>query len=151
MHSQHPHEDCHPDVLAFHVYWESKCCGREMPSRADLDPFEMKRFLPGIMLIDVVADARRYVYRLIGTREVSIRGNDPTGKSIFEGFFGPSLDAAMSLTDQVVTTRSPLFLHRTFTAPDGRPGDEEFVMAPLSDDGRTVNMIVAYTHHRLFD
>ena len=55
-------------------YWEEKRRGRLMPSRADIDPLELRRYLPGIILIDVVDDARRYVYRLVGTREVAMRG-----------------------------------------------------------------------------
>jgi hypothetical protein len=130
-------------------YWEGKRRGRPMPSRADIDPVEIKRFLPGIILIDVVDDARRYVYRLVGTREVAMRGKDPTGKSMIEGFFAPNLDAALAIPDRVVATRAPLFIHRAFTAPDGRIGDEDLIMLPLSADGEQVTMILGYTHHRL--
>ena len=120
-----------------------------MPSRADIDPFELKRFLPGLILIDVVDDARRYVYRLVGTREVAMRGRDPTGKSMIEGFFAANLDAALAIPDRVVATRAPLHIHRAFTAPDGRLGDEDLIMLPLSEDGERVTMIMGYTHHRL--
>ena len=132
-----------------HRYWQDKRRGRAMPSRADIDPFELKPFLPGLILIDVVEDARRYVYRLVGTREVAMRGKDPTGKSMIEGFFAPDLAAALAIPDRVVTTRAPFFLHRAFTAPDGRIGDEDLIMLPLSNDGERVNMIMGYTHHRL--
>jgi len=139
----------HPDVLAVRRYWEEKRGTRPMPSRADIDPAEIKRYLPGIILIDVVDDARRYVYRLVGTREVAMRGKDPTGQSMIEGYFGPTLDEALSIPDRVVSSRAPLFLHRAFTAPDGRLGDEDLVMLPLSTDGERVTMILGYTHHRL--
>ena len=139
----------HPDVLAVCRYWEEKRGDRMMPSRADIDPLELKRYLPGIILIDVVADRRRYVYRLVGTREVAMRGKDPTGQSMIDGFFGPNLAEALSIPDRVVAMRSPFFLARSFVAPDGRLGDEELVMLPLSDDGETVNKILGYTHHRL--
>jgi hypothetical protein len=141
--------DHHPDVLAMRQYWEGKRRGRSMPSRADIDPFELKRFLPGLILIDVVEDARRYVYRLVGTREVAMRGRDPTGKSMLEGFFAANLEAALAIPDRVVATRAPLFIHRAFTAADGRIGDEDLIMLPLSNDGERVTMIMGYTHHRL--
>ena len=120
-----------------------------MPSRADIDPLELRPHLPGIILIDVVDDERRYVYRLVGTREVAMRGKDPTGQSIIQGFFAPSLNAALAILDKVVATRAPLFMHRDFTAPDGRLGYEDIVMMPLSGDGDRVTMIMGYTHHRL--
>jgi hypothetical protein len=130
-------------------YWQEKRRGRPMPSRADIDPLELIRFLPGIILIDVVDDQRRYVYRLVGTREVAMRGKDPTGQSMIEGFFAPNLEAALAIPDKVVTTKAPLFLHRDFTAPDGRLGYEDLIMLPLSEDGERVTMIMGYTHHRL--
>jgi len=120
-----------------------------MPSRADIDPIELRPYLPGIILIDVVEDARRYVYRLVGTREVAMRGKDPTGQSMIEGFFAPSLQAALAIPDKVVATRAPLFIHRDFTAHDGRLGSEDLIMLPLSADGERVTMILGYTHHRL--
>ena len=120
-----------------------------MPSRADIDPAELRRYLPGIILIDVVDDERRYVYRLVGTREAAMRGKDPTGQSVIQGFFAPNLAAALAILDQVVTTRAPLFMHRDFTAPDGRLGYEDIVMLPLSGDGERVTMLFGYTHHRL--
>ena len=142
-------EDYHPDLLAIRRYWEEKRGTRTMPSRADIDPIELKRFLPGIMLLDVVEDARRYVYRLVGTREVAMRGRDPTGQSIVQGFFGPSLENSLAFADAVVQGRVPVFRSGAFVAPDGRVGDEEVVILPLADDGETVNKILVYTHHRL--
>lgn len=140
----------HPDVLAVRQYWEERRRGRLMPARAEIDPLDLRLFLPGIILIDVVDDARRYVYRLVGTREVAMRGRDPTGKSVIDGYFATSLQEALSILDRVVASRAPLFLHRDFTAPDGRLGNEDMVMMPLSDDGETVNKLFGYTHHHLF-
>jgi hypothetical protein len=136
-------------VLAIRRYWEEKRRGRPFPSRADIDPLELKRFLPGLVLIDVVDDDRRYVYRLVGTREVAMRGRDPTGKSMIEGYFAPSLQDALVIPDRVVSTRAPLVVSRAFTAPDGRIGDEEMIMLPLSEDSARINMLMVYTHHRL--
>src|ERR1044071_4112407 len=89
--------NCHPDTIAMYDYWHSKRGARSMPSRADIDPVDMpRRLLPFINLVDVVADERRYVYRLVGTGDVEIRGCDPTGKSVLEGFFAPSATNALS-------------------------------------------------------
>ncbi len=86
-----------PDIAAFCGYWDGKRRGRSMPARCDIDPAEIVPFLPGIMLVDVVADERRFVYRLVGTREVAMRGRDPTGKSVGEGFFGASAEASIAM------------------------------------------------------
>ena len=136
-----------PGIAAFHAYWSDKRHGREMPARADIDPLEIVPLLPGIMLIDEVADARRFVYRLVGTREVAMRGRDPTGKSVAEGFYGASAAASMASYQDVVDRRAPRLERREFVTPEGRYGREQVILLPLSDDGVRVNMIIAYTHH----
>ncbi len=72
-------DGCHERVRAIYLYWDGKRNGRLMPSRADLDPVDIPKLLPDICLVDVVPDARKYVYRLIGTNECAMRGRDPTG------------------------------------------------------------------------
>jgi hypothetical protein len=120
-----------------------------MPAREDFDPAEMVRFLPGITLIDVVADTRRFVYRLLGTREVAMRNADPTGKGVAEGFYATSMEAALASYEDVVTRRAPRFEQRRFLTPDNRIGHEQTVILPLSDDDDMINKIIAYTHHHL--
>jgi hypothetical protein len=137
------------DVLAFHELWLAKCAGRTLPARADFDPAEMKNHLPGITLIDVVADARRFVYRLVGTREVAMRDNDPTGKGVAEGYFGTTAEQSLAAYQAVVDKRAPCFERRRFVTPDGRVGNEESVLLPLSSDGVTIDKIIAYSHHFL--
>ena len=78
-----------------------------------------------------------------------MRGKDPTGQSMVEGFFAPNVEAALAIPDKVVASRAPLLMHRDFTAPDGRLGFEDLIMLPLSEDGARVTMIMGYTHHRL--
>ncbi len=137
------------DIVAFHRYWEGKRRGRNMPARADIDPAEIVPFLPGTMLLDVVADARRFVYRLVGMREVAMRGRDPTGKSVREGFYGASAEASIASYQDVVARKALRLERRQFKTPDGRYGREQVILLPLSDDDRTVNMIVVYSHHML--
>ncbi len=100
-------------------------------------------------MIDVVVDPRRFVYRLVGTREVAMRDNDPTGKGVAEGFFAISPDVALAAYQDVVDRRAPRFERRRFVTPDDRIGNEESVLLPLSDDGLYINKIIAYTHHFL--
>jgi len=142
-------ETCHLDTIALYNYWLAKCGNRAMPARADIDPVEMPRqLLPGICIVEVVADERRYVYRLVGTGEVEVRGNDPTGKSVLEGFFGPSAEDALGCYDQVVKTRAALLDPTPFTAPSGKWITDETLFLPLSDDGATVNKILVFSYSR---
>lgn len=85
-------DECHESLVALYAYWDAKRGNRRMPSRADIDPVDLKRFLRLLCLIDVVPDERQYVYRVVGTRDVEMRGYDPTGKSVKEGYYGESSD-----------------------------------------------------------
>lgn len=137
---------CHSDTLALYAYWRGKRGNRRMPARADIDPADMPKLLPGIVLVDVVSDERRYVYRLVGTGEVEVRGFDPTGKSVAQAFFGPTVEDALSCYDRVVETKAPFLDPVPFLSTNGRYVSWETLFLPLSADGTTVDKILAFSH-----
>ncbi len=136
---------CHERVRAIYRYWDSKRNGRLMPRRADLDPLDIPRFLPEICLVDVVADARKYVYRLIGTNEVAMRGRDPTGSAVGDGYFGTSAQSVFLNYDGVKDSRAPRIDRDPSITSDDRFIQHESIFLPLSDDGLHVNMILVFT------
>jgi hypothetical protein len=140
---------CHPTTVALYEYWLDCCGDRRMPMRSDIDPIIIpRRALPGISIVEVVHDERRYVYRLVGTGEVDVRGNDPTGNSVLESFFAPSAEDALACYDRVVATRAPLLDPMPFTAPSGKFVTEETLFLPLSEDGNNVSKILVYSYSR---
>lgn len=70
-----------PRLAELYAYWDGKRAGRVMPTRADIDPLEMRPWLGHLLLIEIGAD-RRFVYRLYGTAFVESFGIDMTGKSV---------------------------------------------------------------------
>ena len=83
----------HPTTVALYEYWLEKCGDRPMPMRSDIDPTSMPR---------------------------RARGNDPTARSVLEGFFAPTAEDALACYDRVVSTRAPLLDPTPFIAPGGR-------------------------------
>lgn len=140
----------HPSVRALHEYWHRKAGGRSMPRRADIDPAEIKPYLSSIILVDVVPDARRFIYRLTGTSEVAERGYDPTGKSVVESHYGGSVEEALSYYQYTVDQRAPFCWRDPFPGPDGRIETEDIIYLPLSEDDDKVNMILVYTYNYAF-
>jgi hypothetical protein len=138
---------CHPDILKVLAYWEEKKGGRHMPSRDDIDPTELVKFLPYISIIDAVADARRFVYRLVGTMEVEVRGYDPTGKSVGDAFFAASAEAAIANYQRICDSRAPFYEQDAFQTVD-RWINEANLFLPLSDDGEVVNKIMVFSINR---
>jgi hypothetical protein len=129
-----------------YAHWRARCRGNAPPRRADIDPIDLpRRLLPCITIVEAVPDERRYIYRLVGTREVDVRGSDPTGKSVMERYFGQSLEEALRFYDSVVATRSPAYNPNPYVSADGRFINEENLFLPLSEDGETVNRIVVFS------
>lgn len=138
---------CHPDILKVLAYWEGKRRGRSMPSREDIDPQELKQYLPYITMVDVVRDERRFVYRLVGTAEVEVRGCDPTGKGVADAFFAASADEALANYQKVCDSRAPYYEKDAFQLVDRYIGEANLFL-PLSDDDRRVNKILVFSINR---
>lgn len=139
------------DLRRMFDYWRSKRAGRKMPSRSDLDPADIKTLLPNVILVDVQynsAEEADFVYRLLGTREVEIRGENPTGKRVAEAYHGPSPENALGCYQTVVDHRAP-YLDDDYFLRDGDDyADEANIFLPLSGDGERVTMILVYTAYR---
>jgi len=133
------------NLRLIYAYWLAKRGSRPMPRRSDLDPTEIPpHLLPGIMLVDVIPDHRRYVYRLVGTKEAEVRGYDPTGKSVGEAYFGENAEDAMRCYDRVVETRMAVLDPIPFLERRRGYRGAESLFLPLSNDGIAVNMIMVF-------
>lgn len=137
-------EQCDPRILSAYHYWDAKRLGREMPSRADIDPTEIPNLLPNIILVDVEHDPLRLRYRLVGTDIVRKSGFDPTGERIGDAYFGTSLETVMANYRVVTETKQVCFRDTPFFEPRGWYVYGERLMMPLSDDGQNVNMVLIY-------
>jgi len=115
-----------------------------MPSRANIDPAEMRPYLSLVMLIDVVRDPRRFVYRLVGTMETEMRGRDPTGLSVSEASSGNPQDA-VAFYEMITNNRLPALYVGEYTPRPDRLIREQIIGLPLSDDGKSVNMILVFS------
>jgi hypothetical protein len=125
-------------------YWEEKRRGRLAPSRADIDPVEMKDFLAHVVLIDVERSPRRYRFRLMGTAFAEQYGEEVTGRYLDELDFGDAMKGVLAVYDRVVATCEPGYTKATsYKKVDGRIIRFERIALPLSDDGENVNMVMS--------
>jgi hypothetical protein len=79
-------------IQVLHDWWLAKRGNRTMPSRAELDPTELKSILPHLLLIDVRprADGQGHVFtcRLAGTEIDNRFGVNLTGLTLEQAPFG---------------------------------------------------------------
>lgn len=140
----------HADTRAVYHYWNRKRGTRAMPTRADIDPADLVPYLPTIMLVDVrpgrsITGGPVYVYRLVGTAEVEVRGQDPTGHPVETHGVGESLLAALGNYDQVYQSRAPWFDTYETLHTDRFIRDGESIFLPLSSNGQEVDMILVFS------
>ena len=130
------------------AYWESKRHNRFAPKRADIDPTEIRQHVGRLFMVDVLPDGD-YRYRLLGSELVQRMGRDSTGKRFSKLYAGQphAFELLKQRFDEVVTTRQPSYSRgKVYWLGAGEYRNFECGFFPLSDDGRTVNIILAEMH-----
>jgi hypothetical protein len=133
-----------PRTRGIYRYWDSKRGARRMPARSDIDPVEMRLWLPGIQLVDVSHHPRRLVYRLVGQVDVDFRGYNPTGKTVEECGVGLTLADTLRNYDIVISERTFVYDYSDYKSASGLLRSQECILFPLSDDDDLVNMVMTY-------
>ncbi len=130
-------------VEQFLAYWQSKCVGDCPPPRSAIQPYDVPKLLPYLVLVDIEPAGMRIRYRLVGTHEVDANGSDFTGRYLDECDF----TIAASLAEcyrRLVMTRRPVFTTYEWHREDlrgarGSVGASETGFFPLSSDGIVVD------------
>ena len=132
-----------PRLGLLHAYWSSKLAGRPMPSRSDIDPVEIPKLLPWIMLVDVDDGGANFRYRLVGSEIASLVGAALKGKSVGSAVSGPYTEWLLGVYRTAVERKKPVFSQSELGF--GSRGLKRVVsrlMLPLSSDGVSVSMIL---------
>jgi len=135
-------EVAEPPLRELYLYWDGKRGGRPYPARGDVDPAEIKKLLPFVMLVDVLAEGRHFRFRLIGT-DVAL-GVNPTGKlqheELPEGIYRDHISA---LFRRGAAGPGALYSRSSYgyTHIEG-PRSVSRLFMPLSPDGQTVDMML---------
>ena len=131
-------------VAAVFDYWMGKAAGRGLPRRRDIDPVDIPKLLPIIMLVDVLPSGR-YRYRLIGTENADAFGMNATGRYLDEVLPGLEYKThVLALYDECVRLRRALYSESLFISPQhgGPERHIKVVFLPLSDDSEWVNQVL---------
>lgn len=124
------------------AYWQSKRgpAGR-LPSRADIDPLELRNLLPYVYLIDVITPTR-FRIRLLGEEHVAIYGPGVVGRVIDDIFPPEAANEFNRLYAAVVRRREPVLNRGQITWLRNREWMRyEGLHAPLASDGTAIDCI----------
>ena len=125
-------------------YCDSKRAGRRCPSRADIEPLEMKSILPYLMLTDITHDPFRVRYRLVGTEVVRVSHFDFTGHFLDQIAFDNDDKIDYEAFYRAVTQSGlPGFGIVHWMAHNVAHRWIEFLICPLSNDSSTTTQCIA--------
>ncbi len=134
-------------IAEFHTYWRRKSGERGLPTRATIDPAEIPRLLPYLVIAAIEQSPFRIHYRLVGTRVAQANGSDYTNRYLDECGFAvePLLTECYR---RLIKTRAPVFAYYEWYKSDwghrtGSTGASETGFFPLSNDGATVDLAIS--------
>jgi len=133
-----------PLLREIYAYWRLKRGARRMPARRQIDPADLPRLLPHLVISELVEGGQRFRYRLAGTAVARAIGVDPTGRCIEDIASGSYRDYIVELHRSVCRECVPVFAASAFVgAGRGRYYFARRLALPLSDDGEAVNQILS--------
>ena len=137
----------HPRAARLYRYWQSIAPAGALPGRQHLDPVDISELLSCLWLLDVERNPFRLRYRLAGTTIIEALGREVTGQWLDNAH--PHIEdraGFLARYSGVVESGHPswrkgyprLWTHRDF-------GIVENLLLPFARDGRTVDMLCAFT------
>jgi hypothetical protein len=129
-------------VRGLHDYWQARRGDRAMPARADIDPADITKLLPYIIISDLFDAPVRVRYRLAGTAVTDSFGFNIAGRWLHELEVAGGVERWTGLYQLIMRGKAPVFgMTRGFLE-----GHEvlhcEWGLFPLSGDGNAVDKCI---------
>ena len=131
-------------VRAVFEYWQGKCAPGALPASRTLDPLEMPRLLPHLLLKDVQRDPWDFRYRVVGTLVREHSRHDWTGKWMSEIDGQGSGSILFRVTQWVAEEARPAIYRPPYVGPHKEFKHCEAALMPWVDaGGQTDRVLVA--------
>ena len=118
-----------------------------LPRLADFSLQEIADLAPSILIVEVLEASHDYRYRQVGAREIEVRGQDPTGRTVRQCHEGDILAFVLENYDRVVANGDGLLDLSVDISHDRRFVATEVLFLPFSDVGVAVTEILVYSHY----
>jgi hypothetical protein len=137
-----PIEPTHPLLVEARAWWERWRGARAMPARRDVDPTKIPQLLPHLIMFDVLREPLDFRYRLIGTNVERFMRERYTGKQLSEIAHQKPPSRIWENLCMALELRRPFASSVPYVGPMKDFARMADVIMPLSDDERTVNMLL---------
>jgi hypothetical protein len=128
--------------------WREKTRNKRIASREDFDARTVKPFMRNMVILDVETQAdgtRRYRNRYEGSAVVEVFG-EQTGRYLDEYMPPDRLERWRAGHDLIVLSGRPMRVVVNYNSPQISYLRSEIFTFPLSSDGETVNMVMAFNY-----
>lgn len=131
-----------PRLSAVYRYWDGLRQARFAPPYAEVDPVDIPKLLPILLVTQVeeAAGGRRYRYRLCGAEVEENFGSSMRGRYIDAMLQGRYLTYIEELYNRVVDGKKPVY---SVSAYRGRALQTKRLMLPLSSDADSVDVVLS--------
>lgn len=131
-----------------YAYWRSKVENGKLPARTAIDPTEIPRLLPCIVILDVIDGPELdFRYRLIGTKVAENLYRDYTGTLMSDIETQRAPSQIWQNCKSVVDSGEPLLPYTEYAGPNKGFRRAEDVILPLSSDGETVDNLLVFVEY----
>lgn len=130
------------ELRELYDYWLAKHHDGQLPRRSDIDPLEIPRLLQSIALLEVVGDAKDFVFALAGSRiEQAL---DRTLKGVSLGDLRKVLERSQSAEQYIAAVRShaPQYRESDLKEYGKEHWNYRRLILPLSSDGEQVDCVL---------
>jgi hypothetical protein len=137
-----PSEIVSPMVHAMFAYWHGKRAGRMASQPREIDPGEIKRLLPYLVISDVLLDPLDLRFRLVGTSIVEAVGYDFTGKRFSQLPVTTGTERWLAHYARVIHRKGPHYGRYRGELGSDSLRHVDHGAFPLSHDGNKVDRII---------
>ncbi len=134
------------EIRLVYEYWLSKISGRAMPTRADIDPIEMRGWIAAVLLAEAVFDADGapidFYFRVSGSRVCERYGRELSRRRLTDVSLDHQNAEVLANYQAVIETCRPIYSVNRYQDDDTILRSFETLLMPLSSDGSACDMVL---------
>jgi hypothetical protein len=137
---------CNDEIGLAYQYWQSKAGETRLPTRADIDPLEMRGWIKAVLLAEAVFDANGtpvdFHFRVAGSRVCERYGHELTRRYLSDVRLDNQNASILANFKAAVETRHPVYSITRFQDETGLLRSFEMLLLPLSIAGELCDLLL---------
>ena len=137
---------CNEEIGLAYRYWQSKAEGTRLPTRADVDPLEMRGWIKAVLLAEAVFDTDGtpvdFHFRVAGSRVCECYGYELTRRNLSDVSLDHQNANILANYTATIEARRPVYSITRFQDETGLLRSFEMLLLPLSSAGEVCDLLL---------